>query len=182
MPPILTDHVLVDRILAPHRAALGADFDGYRHHIYRVVNFFNGLGPIDFNGSPALPIAAAFHDLGIWVDGTFDYLEPSSQLALRFIEAEGLDDVDPELVHELIVQHHKLRPFRAGPWAAMVDQWRRADTIDVSLGIVTFGIPRARIREIQRRLPDRGFHVGLLRRTAAEFLRKPWNPLPMMRW
>jgi len=166
-------------VLDAHRGVLGTDFDGYRHHVYRVANFFDALGPGRFDANPALAIAAAFHDLGIWVDNTFDYLEPSARLAQQFIETEGLHDIDTQLVHELVVQHHKLRPYRG---SALVEQWRRADHIDVSLGVLAFGLPRSRIRQVQRRFPDRGFHLRLLQLTLREFTRKPSNPLPMIRW
>lgn len=174
---------IVERVLDTHRAALGADFDGYRNHVYRVANFFDELGPHSFDSTPALAIAAAFHDLGIWVDRTFDYLEPSARLAQQFLDAQVLHEVDTGLVRELITQHHKLRPFREGqPWAALVEQWRKADHVDVSLGLLAFGIPRERVRQIQDCFPNRGFHVRLLRLTFRQFASKPFNPLPMIKW
>lgn len=179
---LVAENEVVDRVLDAHRAALGPDFDGYRNHIYRVASFFNELGPARFDATPALAVAAAFHDLGIWVDETFDYLEPSSRLARTFIEAQGLANVDPGLVHELVVQHHKLRRYTTQPWAGLVEQWRKADHVDVSFGLLSFGIPRARIRHVQRALPDSGFHRRLLVLTLRQFVRTPWNPLPMVKW
>lgn len=174
---------LVDRVLDAHRAVLGPDFDGYRNHVYRVANFFDDLGPHSFDSTPALAVAAAFHDLGIWVDRTFDYLEPSARLAQRFLDVQPLQGVDTWLVRELITQHHKLRTYREGqPWASLVEQWRKADHVDVSLGLLTFGIPRARVRQVQRRFPDSGFHVRLLRLTLRQIARNPLNPLPMIKW
>lgn len=182
MSSLIVEHPVVDRVLDVHRAALGDDFDGYRNHIYRVASFFNELGPNTFGATPALAVAAAFHDIGIWVEHTVDYLEPSARLAQQFLESERLDQVDGGLVHELIVQHHKLRRYRTNSWAELVEQWRKADHVDVSLGLLTFGVPRARIRHIQHRLPDRGFHLRLLQLTIRQFARRPWNPLPMVRW
>lgn len=179
---LIVENEIVDRVLHAHREALGADFEGYRNHIYRVSSFFNELGPETFESTPALAVAAAFHDLGIWTDKTFDYLEPSSKLAREFLEAEGLVGVDPFLVRELIVQHHKLRSYRTNPWSSVVEQWRRADLVDVSLGIVSFGIPHTRVRHIQRCLPDKGFHMSLLTLTLRQLAKTPWNPLPMMKW
>lgn len=183
MDGLVLENPIVERVLQSHRAVLGPDFDGYRHHVYRVASFFNGLGPARLTSNPALPIAAAFHDLGIWVDHTFDYLEPSARLAQTYLAAQGLADVDPDLVHELIVQHHKLSRYRqTRPWAALVEQWRQADLVDVSLGTVRFGLPYRYVREVQHHLPDRGFHRRLLSLTLRELVRRPWNPLPMMRW
>ncbi len=182
MQGLVVENEVVERVLHAHRAALGRDYDGYRNHVYRVSSYFNGLGPASLGSTPALAVAAAFHDLGIWVNHTFDYLEPSSRLARDYLVAQRLGDIDPVLVHELIVQHHKLRPYRQAPWAALVEQWRRADLVDVSLGVVRFGLPRAYVREVQRRLPDRGFHLCLATLTLRQLARRPWNPLPMMKW
>src|SRR5262252_7015350 len=33
----------LDEVLSAHAGALGADFEGYRHHEYRVANFCFGL-------------------------------------------------------------------------------------------------------------------------------------------
>ena len=32
-----------------------------------------------------IAVATAFHDLGIWTDGTFDYLQPSVRLASAYL-------------------------------------------------------------------------------------------------
>lgn len=70
---------LIDGVLATHREALGRDFDGYRHHALRVFHLARRLA----GDAPAwvdrLAVACAFHDLGIWTDGTFDYLAPSAR-------------------------------------------------------------------------------------------------------
>ena len=182
MTGLVLEDALIERVLHSHRGSLGADFNGYRNHVYRVASLFNELGPNKFDSTPALAVAAAFHDLGIWVHGTFDYLEPSADLAQRFLETERVDQVDCGLVRELILQHHKVREFRMNPWSSLVEQWRMADHVDVSLGLLSFGLPRYRIRAIQRSLPNHGFHTRLLALTLREFTRKPWNPLPMIRW
>lgn len=181
MLDLVLENAVVDSVLERHREALGADYPAYRNHILRVASFFNALGPSRFDSTPALAVAAAFHDLAIWVDDTFDYLEPSARLAQRYVEQERLD-VDTWLVHELITQHHKVRVYRVNPWASLVEQWRKADHMDVSLGVLNFGVPRSSIRHIQHALPNRGFHLRLLALTLRECTRKPWNPLPMIRW
>ena len=59
---------------------------------------------------------------------------------------------------------------------------RQADLIDVSLGRVRFGLPRAFIKTVQSTFPDHGFHGMLIKRSARQFLRSPLRPLPMFRW
>jgi putative acetyltransferase len=61
-----------------HREALGHDLPAYENHVVRVLRFVAALGG---ELSEPLVVAAAFHDLGIWTARTFDYLEPSVELA-----------------------------------------------------------------------------------------------------
>lgn len=83
----------IDRRLAPWTTHLGADRTGYRNHALRVLATCDALHAA--SGRPAEdPVpstteeyltAAAFHDLGIWSAGTFDYLAPSADLARRWL-------------------------------------------------------------------------------------------------
>src|SRR5215831_5516732 len=84
--------VLLDEVLSAHTAALGADLEGYRNHAYRVANFCFALTSpaAETAGDPEqvaeVALAAAFHDLGIWTDETFDYLPPSIRLANVYLK------------------------------------------------------------------------------------------------
>lgn len=171
---------LTEQILASYATVIGKDLPGYRNHIYRVLSFYTALNPQDRPLSCAVQIAAAFHDLGIWTHGTLDYLAPSIQLARAFLDERGESQLD-EQVSALIKQHHKLRPYRQAH-AASVEAFRQADTIDVSLGLLSFGLPRPFIRKVQARYPDLGFHWMLARASARQLLRTPLRPLPMFRW
>ena len=177
---MLTALPLLDAVLDAHASRLGCDAIGYRHHAYRVANFYWQLLP----GNPAvlekLSIAVAFHDLGIWTAGTFDYLPPSRALAREHLRAVGRPDWQDE-VDAMIDHHHRLR--RMPPEAhASVEMFRRADWIDVSRGVLRFGLPRAVVREVRAAFPDAGFHRRLLQLTLQRLRRHPLAPLPMMRW
>jgi hypothetical protein len=74
-------------VLETHAAALGGDFKAYRNHAYRVVNLCVALS--SGHQVEKIAIAAAFHDLGIWTDGTFDYLQPSVKLASDYLTHSG---------------------------------------------------------------------------------------------
>lgn len=80
----------------------------------------------------------------------------------------------------MIVEHHRIR--RAGPSSAPVEIFRRADAVDVSLGVVRFGLPRASCRAVRRECPDAGFHARLVALTLAHARRHPGSPLPMFKW
>jgi hypothetical protein len=168
---------LVDEVLGAFAPALGRDFVGYRNHIHRVLNHFLAL-----SGRSELPdavsLAVPFHDLGIWTDHTFDYLGPSARLAQAYLSAQGLERHSAE-VHALIHEHHKLQAYR-GPHAATVETYRQADWVDVSMGVVRFGLSRAHLRAVSAAFPDAGFHWRLAVLTARQFLRTPWRPLPMI--
>jgi len=47
----------------------------------------------------------------------------------------------------------------------IVKRARRADWMDVSLGALSFGLPRARMRAIFARWPNAGFHKRLVQLT-----------------
>jgi hypothetical protein len=170
---------LLDDVLELHRAALGADLPGYRGHVYRTFNFALALA----EGSSAkdqLALAAAFHDLAIWTDGTFDYLAPSARRALAYA-AERRPGVNQRELERMIVWHHRLRRCRAAVDAA-VEAFRRADWIDVSWGLLRFGLPAGLVREAQVAFPNAGFHRCLLRVGLGWARRHPTRPLPVLRW
>lgn len=175
----LTRVPLVDEVLGPYRARIGEDWAGYRNHVLRVLNFCRAL-----SGEDALPealvVAAAFHDLGIWSDGTFDYIEPSAAHAASWLHSRGRPG-EVDAVQSVIRMHHKLRPCD-GVHAVQAEPFRRADLVDVSLGVVRFGLSRDYVAQVQRALPDHGFHWRLVQLAGRQFLKTPLSPLPMLRW
>jgi hypothetical protein len=174
---VTADAPLLTTILELHRAALGADFAAYRNHCLRVI----AMTPAPSTDDAAkVQIAAAFHDLGIWTHRIFDYLEPSAALARDWLAAHDLLAWSDEIA-AMILWHHRLRPA-PGPASALVENFRRADWCDVLLGWPRFGIPRDRIRAARAEHPDAGFHWKLVQLTAAQMVREPWRPLPMLRW
>ena len=177
----------LDRRLEPWRGHLGPDWDAYRGHAARVLALCDELHAISPRASSS-PVpstteefltAAAFHDLGIWTAGTFDYLPPSADLAVAWLRDHGRDDLRT-IVTEMVYHHHKVR--RAAPPASPVEMFRRADAIDVSFGVVRFGVSRRRYRQISKRLPDNGFHRRLIELTVDRAKTHPTSPLPMFRW
>lgn len=169
----------IDRVLDEHAAALGGDFTAYRNHCYRVANLCAALQP-DETAWEKIALAAAFHDLGIWTAKTFDYLAPSIDLACRHLGCSGRADWESP-VADMIREHHKIRRYR-GTGAELVEPFRRADLIDVSRGIFSFGLPRGRLREIFARWPNAGFHKRLVQLTLRQMRRHPLRPIPVIRW
>lgn len=170
---------VLDDILENWRGPLGGDFAAYKNHCYRVLNFALALSPENADAAHKLAIAAAFHDLGIWAHGTYDYLGPSAQLARDYLATSDRSAWSDEIA-SMIEQHHKLRRYKANPhW--LVETFRKADWIDVSRGRLKFGIPGAYIAKILARFPNAGFHKRLIALTRQRLKTHPLSPLPMMK-
>ncbi len=176
---LLTGIATVDEVLHAHAARLGGDFTAYHNHVYRVVNLCAALAFADGAQVEKIAIAAVFHDLGIWTEGTFDYLPPSILLARAHLALIGRPEWAPEIV-EMIAEHHKILPYRRNPeW--LVEPFRRADWADVTLGLRTFGLPRGLVREIYAAWPAAGFHGRLVQLSLRRLRSHPLSPLSMFR-
>ena len=170
-----------DAILDGFQSPLGRDHIAYRNHVARVIHLCLMLcRTADPDVNAKVAIAAAFHDLGIWTHGTLDYLGPSIGLAGDYLDRVGRRRWRTEIA-AMIDLHHKVRlaPVGTGPLA---EAFRRADWIDVSLGVLRFGLPGHRIRKIRRRFPNAGFHRRLAELTRDRLHTHPLDPLPMFKW
>jgi hypothetical protein len=170
----------LDVILSAHMAAPGGDFDGYRNHAYRVANFCVAQSSRDPEHVEKIAIAAAFDDIGIWTAGTFDYLQPSVNVAREYLSRSGRAAWMSEIA-EMITTHHKVSQYRRDArW--LVEPFRRADWIDVSMGLVMFGVSPRCFEAVVARWPRAGFHNRLARLALRRLRTHPWNPLPMLRF
>lgn len=171
---------LIDEILEPWNEQIGPDYQAYRNHLYRMVNYCFALNVADDTDQQKIQIAAAFHDLGIWAEDTVDYLDPSIALAKAYLEERRLEDWIPE-ISLMIELHHRFREYKDDRYP-LVEVFRRADLVDVSLGAVKWGIPKEYIKKVKSTFPNEGFHKRLMQLTVRELKRNPLNPLPMMKW
>ena len=176
---MITQLGALDEILSANAGSLGDDFVPYRNHVHRIVNLSLRLHSASDDELRRLAIAAAFHDLGIWTAGTFDYLAPSVALAEAYLRRNGTPQWVPE-VASMILEHHKILPYRdrAQP---LVEPFRKADWIDVTRGLLTFGVARRFIAELYSAWPSAGFHRRLVQLTLQRVRSNPWTPLPMVR-
>jgi hypothetical protein len=177
---LLTAIGTLDELLNAHASALGRDFTGYRNHAYRVANLCIAQSAGDPQQVEKAAIAAAFHDLGIWTDRTFDYLPPSVELARAHLVRSGRSEWTSE-ISAMVIEHHKLRAFRGDP-EGLVEPFRRADWVDVTHGLVSFGLARRLLREVFATWPDAGFHERLFELELTRLRTHPLSPLPMLRF
>ena len=170
---------LAQTLIGAASADLGADLPAYQNHVCRVLNFYLALTG-QAQPSTAVLVAAAFHDLGIWTKHTFDYLQPSVDLARAYLASQGLGELEAE-VCTIITEHHKLSLY-TGQFFASVEAFRQADLVDLSLGMIRFGLPGDFVRQVRARFVNAGFHRRLLHLTLGQLRRTPLRPLPMIHW
>ncbi len=178
-PALLDRSPLVEETLDAFRGAIAGDLPAYRGHVYRVINFCRALAPGVPDGDDKIALAAAFHDLGLWSDHTVDYLPPSARRLRAYLERDGRLAWSAEL-ERMVVWHHKLTPYR-GEDAVLVEAFRQADLVDLSLGWVGCGLPAAFVREVQAAFPTAGFHRRIVQLVGSWALTHPLRPFPMMR-
>ena len=173
-----TPHPLIDQILDIHSDVLKQDIRKYKNHVYRVYELTQIIDPSEAN-QEKYAIAGAFHDLGIWTNNTFDYLNPSVGLAKEYLKANGKEDWIDE-ISLMIDMHHKLSKYE-GKFVNTVETFRRADSIDVMLGLLRYGVKKSDIRKIRKAYSNSCFHWFLIVQSTKNFFKHPLNPLPMFK-
>jgi hypothetical protein len=176
MTPI-TSNYTIDSILDSFKSELGKNYEAYKNHVYRVYNF--SAMQVNSNESlKRLSIAAAFHDIGIWTNHTLDYLDPSAKLAKEYCVKNNLTLLESTEIEVMINNHHKLSKVKISELAEI---FRQADLIDLSLGLVSKGRSRNNIKRTRAMLPNRGFHIFLLKLFLKNLLSNPTNPFPIFK-
>jgi HD domain len=175
---LLTRVPTVVEVLQAYASELGHDFIAYRNHVYRVMNLCAAIAE-DRADLEKIAVAAVFHDLRIWTNKTFDYIAPSVALVREYLAAQGRAEWIAE-IETMIEEHHKITPSTANP-SSLVEPFRRADWIDVTRGVRTFGIPRQVIESVFTTWPSAGFHWRLVTLTVERLRTHPLKPLPMVR-
>ena len=96
------DIPLLETILNGRAGVIGTQFEPYKNHVYRVLNFCFAFHECQGDDHEKLVIAACFHDLGMWPGDVVDYLEPSIALAREYLQRTGR----PEWTDEKIGRAH----------------------------------------------------------------------------
>ena len=170
----------LEEILGQWKSEIGDDYQGYKNHVYRMINFCFALHDCNSEEREKIIIAGCFHDLGIWTSNTFDYLPPSIALANTYLVQHSLEAWIPE-IELMIALHHKLRKHHDDR-LPLVEVFRKGDLVDFSLGIVKCGLPRSFIICVKNHFPNAGFHKQLVQLELGWFSRHPLNPLPVLKW
>jgi hypothetical protein len=176
-PPILRTVPLIDEILEAHREWAGGDdvgFDAYKAHAYRIVNFARALAPGDPEDDDKLAIAAAFHDLAAF--DTLDYLVPSIEAQDAWLRQVGRTQWSDELAL-VVAEHHRLSGYGpTRPHAPLVEAFRRADLVDVSQGLIRFGLPRTYVDDVRAAFDASVFFKRVIPTGTLRAIRRLQNP------
>jgi hypothetical protein len=167
---------VIDDLLQPFNAVIREDLEKYRNHVLRVYQnclLLDSNKDNDFKYA----IAAVYLDIGIWTNQTIDYLEPSIEQAKIFLTQTDSEEWIEE-ISLMIYWHHKLSRYE-GRYAETVENFRKADWIDVSIGVLTFGANKMEIEKNRKAYPNRGFHVFLIKKITGNLFKHPFNPLPL---
>lgn len=112
--------------------------------------------------------ACWLHDAGVYVDSSAPYVTEGGLLAARVVEPFGWEPERRQRLHDACEQHHA--PRSRIKFGLEVELLRQSDLVDVSGGLVNFGIDRGWLKALFREVPRSGF-VPVLARIAAHELR-----------
>lgn len=171
---------LLEQILSDWQKTIGDEYQGYRNHVYRMIHFCLAIKDCNEEEKEKIIIAGAFHDIGIWIDNTVDYIPPSIPPAMNYLKSKGLERWSTE-IGLMITEHHKLREYKDEA-LPLVEAFRKGDLVDFSFGSFRFGVPKSYIKEVKSTFPNAQFHKNLGKRAAKWFIKHPLNPAPMMKW
>jgi hypothetical protein len=180
---LIHSHEIIYEVLQAHRERIGDSYPMWVAHSYRMLNLCANACPDE--PLDKFAIAIAFHDLPAAMDGDLRYLDRAAAMAGDWLVANNRTQWTDQ-VRAMIVNHHKVRPYR-GPWAASVEAVRRADWVDVGAAFAGLrswpaGHDKQLVVRINTELPVAPHRAVALRLIGRYARRHPLAPLPMMRW
>jgi len=163
--------------LSALREATGAVDDPMERHTVRQFLIAERLAAdrsLDADGELLL-CATFLHDAGLFPGVTTGdvYIADSRRLAERTLAPFNWEPARLARCLDAIEQHHS-RHSR-WDWGTEVELVRRADLVDVSRGLVRFGLDRSWLRNLFREIPRRGFYRLIAAALLREGIRDPGN-------
>jgi hypothetical protein len=138
------------------------------------MNFARALTPDLSDRDDKLAIAVAFHDIAAF--DTLDYLVPSIEAQDAWLRQTGREAWSDELAL-IVAEHHRLSGYGSvRPYAPLVEAVRRADLVDVSQGLIRFGIPRSYVKEVRAAFDANAFFKRVIPMGTLRAVRKLQQP------
>ena len=159
---------LLEEIFSDWKDTIGSEYQGYRNHVYRMIHFCLALTECNEEEREKIIIAGAFHDIGIWIDDTVDYIPPSLPPAMEYLKSRNLEAWAEEITL-MISEHHKIREYKDKVYP-LVEIFRKGDLVDFSFGLCKFGIPETYIASVKAKFPNSDFHKNLGKRAGIGLL------------
>ncbi len=107
---------------------------------------------------------------------TLDYLVPSIEAQDAWLRQTGREAWSDELAL-VVAEHHRLSGCGpARPYAPLVEAVRRADLVDVSQGLIRFGIPSSYVKEVRAAFDAGAFFKRVIPMGTLRAVRKLQQP------
>jgi HD superfamily phosphodiesterase len=169
--------------IARLRAVTGASDGPMERHCLRVRLIASELGRVRgwaLDGE-LLTVAAILHDIGIYPGASRGgvYTADGAALARELLAAHGWSAERIERCAQAIDRHHDLRSQIAH--GAEVEAVRVADLVDVSAGLLRFGLDRQWLRALNRDVPRRGLNRELMHVVGGALRERPLT-VPRIFW
>jgi putative nucleotidyltransferase with HDIG domain len=128
-----------------------------------------------------ITVAAILHDIGLYTSASRGgvYTEDGAELAREMLRAHSWSTERIRRCAEAIDRHHELRSQLAR--GGEVEALRLADLVDLSGGLLTFGLDRRWLRSLNQTVPRRGLIAELTRELGRAFRQRPLT-LPRIFW
>jgi predicted hydrolase (HD superfamily) len=120
-----------------------------------------------------LLIAGLLHDVGLYDQASHGgvYVKEGAEFTAELLRTQSWDEERIRLCSDAIERHHELR----SQWdrGAEVELIRRADLVDLTSGLVRFGLSREWLRDLTRSVPRNGTYPTIGREVARQLIHQP---------
>jgi HD domain len=152
------------------RDLAGADGAMERHCLRQFLIAERLAGDREFDRELLL-CACWLHDLGLFTRSRDPYVSEGARLAARVLEPFGWPPERMQRCMDACEQHHAPRSRMA--LGLEVELVRRADLVDVTAGLVNFGLDRGWLRSLFREVPRDGLWRLIGSAVLGELRRRP---------
>jgi predicted hydrolase (HD superfamily) len=120
-----------------------------------------------------LLIAGLLHDVGLYDEASHGgvYVSEGAEFTAELLREQGWSEDRIRLCFDAIERHHEIRP----QWnrGTEVEVIRRADLVDLTTGVVTFGLAREWLRDLFKSVPRDGTYATIGREVASQLIHRP---------
>lgn len=120
-----------------------------------------------------LLIAGLLHDIGLYDEASHGsiYVREGAEFTAELLRGQNWDEDRIRLCFDAIERHHDLRPqWERGDEVELI---RRADLVDLTSGLVGFGLNREWLRDLFRSVPRDGTYQTIGSEVAKQLIHQP---------